>query len=491
MFSNFVSKKIFRKMNPKSLEFLQTKALKMLVEIINGDVERSPEMMNTLLGSVRNILKFPYNGDYKEFLLKILKFFENGGRNIEILELIELFLSNSEGKSSLKGYFFKDSYSFLENFDFFRIYYDFLVSQGHLMVFNKTAIHRFFSSLETLIMKQRKPSKLNKPYFLKIFKFVYGNKYPLLKERFSDFIVENYMRFVRKFQLFPFLFSENFLHELHRVKQFYINTNAKRNNRSQLSIHTSNPPLVKRGSHDSDMKEPSVFDLDAEHDPAQPGPMQDLTMIDANPKEIGVETKTSFDFGFDEQLLFKLIFLIENSIQKEPGVKLLSNTLSDELFVTMSDLKDLKGFKELWYIVQYIPRTGTLMEFLVKLYRNHCYTHLVYYLPEGKSPNLTDLNDKNLTSDQKESTKNYRLSKNLVKVKETGSADNPLSKLVEKRFFELFNEMITKIKTGIEHQRQEVVQNILLMFRKVVLTFLGFLGEINIENNQTSLGSNM
>ena len=428
----------------------------MFVELINEDVERSEKMKSLLIVSVKDILEFPYKGDSREFLLKILKLFESRNSNEQILDLIDLFLKDCEKKKPIKTYFFEKEFGFLEKFDFFQLYYDFLVQIGHKIVHKPKVLDKFFFTLQKLILKQKKPEKLNLSYFYKLWKFIYGNNFPLLKDRFCSFIIDNYLRFIRNFDIFPSLYSQKSLEELSALKSFYLESPLQQVSSKDLSSEMQNQI-----------------------------PLKDVSIAENQIKSTEIVIKNIQILGYDEQLLFKILFLIENSVTTEKKLKLLSNKLSDELFIVLQDLQSLKGITELWFIVKNISDVPDLQEFLIKLYRYYGYNNMLHYLKENSiAQNLTKLEEKGLTNEQKLMVRKYQLNQNQIKVKDVKALGNPLMEMVEKRNFNLCNRIINNLKAGIEYDNKIVIQNMLLFLRKFLFTFIGFLGEADKYSNQ-------
>lgn len=430
-------------MNPKSLLKLQTKGLRLLVELINGDVERPESMRRLLVETIRRILAVPFKGDSQDLLMRVLRFFESSCSQLEILDLIDLFLRDCESKRSLKSYIFGREFSFLEKFDFLKLYFDFLSHFALRLVDDLPRLSLFFSTLENLLMKQARFDALNTGCFLKLWKFICGNHFQPLKQKFHEFVISNYSRFLQKLSIFPHLFSKKSLEELATLKLFYSQAPAGQHSEQALR---------------SFMK----------HQERLP----DISMTGTDLGSLS-ERECPEVLGPSEQFLFRILFLLENhSIGK---LRLLSMNLSDEMFVSLCSLDELRGFPELWHAVKFLPQTDSLSEFLLKLYRCSGFNHLVFPLSEGER-NLTKLAQSGLDRDQLRVVKKYYIRENQMQVQDHSSADNPLQEIAEKKQFELCNKMINNLKSGIEHGNFIVIKNMLRLLRRFLFTGFGFLG---------------
>ena len=432
-----VTRNLFTKMNPKSLQTLQTKALKLLVEIANSDVERSPSMRKLVISTTREILDFPFKGDSHVFLNKVLRVFREGASNLETLDLVSLFLEVCERqKKSLGMGLFSKEFSYLDGVDLFRVFFDFLEQVGVRLTTDSLRLEKFFSTLESLILKQKKPDKLNEEYFFKMWNYVCGNDFFLLKDKFGSFVVSNYAKFLHRFKVFPQRFSASSLEDLLRLKRHF-----KRLPGGFLSEEKLRASLGR------------------------------IEAVEEGPQEVHL--------GEEDQQLFKLLFLMENSVGAKPNLRLLSHTLSDELFVVVGDPRDCKGFEELWQMVNFFPRTGSLQEFLVKLFRFHSDNYALFFL-KSASPNLAKLDEKQLSGNKRTLVKKYRLpdkkQKRGVKEKERS-----LSQEVEARRVQLYVQALKSLKTGLEYDNQEVVTNMLDLLFRVLVTGKGFLGEAEVD----------
>jgi hypothetical protein len=436
-------------MNPKSLQNLQTKALKLLVDISNSEVERSSSMRNLIISTIKSILDFPYKGDSHNFLAKILTVFRDNPTNIEILELISLFLTDCEKKKSMSINFFSKEFSYLENLDLFRLYYNFLYQMGPKLTRNGPLIDTFFLTLESLIMKQKKPNRLSKEYFLQLWNFICGNDFRLLKDKFSSFVVSNYTRFLYRFDIYPSIFSNSSLEKLLKLKNYYRN----------LPGGIPSERTMRENFHSK--KNTNESTLEVSHIP------------------------TEITLGMEEQMLFKMLFLIENSVTSKPKIKLLSSTLSDELFVTLTELSDLKGYIELWYMVNFLPGTQILQEFLIKLFRFHDPQYPLFYL-ETDFLNIAKLDERQLSGKKKNLVKKYKITQKKSKPKEP-KVEKTICDQIEKRRFQLCVQVIKNLKSAIEYDNQLIISNMLDLLQRYLLTSKGFLGQIEINLSDSSL----
>lgn len=457
---SFVSRSLFGGANSVKIETLQTKALRLMVELINGDVERSPEMLRLLVQTIERILKVPFKGDSQDLLLRVLRFFESSSSQLEILDLISLFLKDCESKKPIKSFIFGGAFSFLKNFDFLKLYYEFLSTYAIRLVQDESRVGLYFDTLETLLIKQNKLDDLNANYFLKIWKFICGNSFDVLKEKFHHFVISNYKKFLQRMGIFPFLFSKKSLEELASLKIFYAQA----------------PP----GSHSEEALRAFLKSEKTLPDISMTG--TDLTNLS--------EQNCPQVLGTSEQFLFRILFLLENCSCSPKKITLLSPNLSDELFVTLAELSNLKGFDELWHAVKFLPDTPHLKEFLLKLYRSSGFNHLVFPLEEGQI-NLTKLNLSQVPNSWKGVVQKYHISENSMQVNDLNSADNPIQEIIKKKRFELCNRMINNLKSGIEFHNQIVIRNMLLLLRKFLVTNLGFLGEKSSISSDVSVCQKM
>jgi hypothetical protein len=430
-------------MNPKSLQTLQTKALKLLVDISNSEVERTPSMRNLIISTIKNILDFPFKGDSHSFLAKIMVVFRDNPTNLEILELISLFLADCEKKKSMTINFFSKEFSYLENLDLFQLYFNFLHQMGSKLTSNEPLMDKYFLTLETLILKQKKPDRLNREYFLRLWNFICGNDFRMLKDKFSSFVVCNYTRFLHRFNIFPSFFSNSALEELLKLKHYYRNLPGGKPSEKNLRTNfKTNKSLFNQFLDDS-------------------------------------QTSSEITIGIEEQILFKMLFIIENSVGSKPNLKLLSATLSDELFVTLAPLSDLKGYIELWYMVNFLSGTGILQEFLIKLFRFHDPNYALFYL-ESDFLNISKLDERQLSGKKKALVKKYKISQKKAKPKDPKS-EKTLEDQIEKRRFQLCVQVIKNLKSAIEYDNQQIISNMLDLLQKYLLTSKGFLGQIELN----------
>lgn len=433
------------KINPKSLQSLQTKALRLLVDISNSDVERTPDMRRLLIDTVREILEYPFKGDSHSFLSKILSAFQESPSNLEILELISLFLADCEKKKSIGINFFSKEFGYLEQLDLFQLFYNFLHRMGPRLTQNAPLLDRFFDTLGNLILKQKRPDRLNRDYFLKMWRFVCGNNFSILKDKFSSFVVANYTRYIHRFAIFPALFSNSSIEQLLKLKKYYLTlpggTPSEQDMRASFK---SGKALVTGPLHES-------------------------------------QTEAEVTLGTEEQLLFKMLFLIENSVGSKPQLRLLSATLSDELFVTLGPLMDCKGYVELWYIVNFLPRTDILQEFLIKLFRFHDPNYALFFL-ESSNLSVSKLDERKLSGKKKTLVKKYRISERKSRSREENSDKSP-TKLIEKQRFDLCVQVIKNLKSAIEYDNQSIIGNMLDLLYRFLFTGSGFLGQVNCDSH--------
>lgn len=401
-------------------------------------------MRRLLISTIRQILDYPFKGDSHAFLSKILVVFKENPSNLEILELISLFLADCEKKKSIGINFFSKEFGYLENLDLFRLFYNFLHQMGPRVTENGPLLDRFFDTLSELILKQKKPDRLNRDYFLKIWSFVCGNNYGALKDKFSTFVVANYTRYIHRFSVFPGLFSNSSIDQLLKLKKYYLNlpggTPSERDMRASFK---SEQTLTK-------------------------------TSLEVS------ETETDVTLGVEEQQLFKMLFLIENSIGSKPQLKLLSATLSDELFVTLGPLVECKGYVELWYIVNFLPRTDILQEFLIKLFRFHDPNYALFFL-ESSNLSVSKLDERKLSGRKKALVKKYRISERKSRSRDPKSEKTP-TKLIEKQRFELCVQVIKNLKSAIEYDNQVIIGNMLDLLYRYLFTSTGFLGQVDCDS---------
>ena len=180
-----------------------------------------------------------------------------------------------------------------------------------------------------------------------------------------------------------------------------------------------------------------------------------------------------------------MLFIIENSVGSKPNLKLLSSTLSDELFVTLVPLAELKGYTELWYMVNFLPRTEILQEFLIKLFRFHDPNYPVFYL-ESDFLSISKLDERQLSGKRKSLVKKYKITQKKAKSKDPKS-EKAIESGIEKRRFQLCVQVIKNLKSAIEYDNQQIISNMLDLLVKYLLTSKGFLGqqELNLYNKSS------
>lgn len=395
-------------------------------------------MRRLLIATVREILDSPFKGDSHAFLSKVLATFQGAPTNLEILDLMALFLADCEKKKSIGINFFSKEFAYLESLDLFHLFYTFLHRMGARLAENGPLLDTFFAVLGSLVLKQKKSDRLNHACFLQMWKFVCGNDFRLLKDKFSSFVVAHYTRFVHRFSVFPQLFSKSAIEELLKLKQYY--RGLPGGTPSEESLRAS-------------------FRSGRRVTPAEP--------------------TGEVSLGPQEQLLFKLLFLIENSVGSKPNLKLLSATLSDELFVVLEPLKDFKGYVELWYIVNFLPRTAILQQFLLKLSRFQEPGYAVFFL-ESSNLSLSRLDERKLSGRKKALAKKYRAGERRSRAREAGAEKKP-QELFETRRFALCKQIIQNLRSAFEYDNQAIVGNMLDLLLRFFFAGPGFLGQADCD----------
>lgn len=445
---------------------MQSKTINLYIELLSGEIERSSSMKQLLVQSIKDIIELPFKGDPKIFLQKTLRIFESKNLNIELLDLINIFLDDFAAKKDPKFFAFSNQYDFLENFDLLRIFYEFLMMSGTRIVQNGEYLDLYFKILEKLIIKQKKFDKLNNFYLLKMWKVIFANQFLLLKDKFTSFLVRNYFKIFKRFNLFPYYFSSSMIKTITNLKSYYkkFDSQIRHLPESQTNINIA-PPSQNE--------------------------LPDISIIEADPSNN--EDSMISPLDQEEQLLFKILFLIENSVGKNPKIKLLSEKLSDELFILLEDIDMCKGFKELWYICKNVQQVDDLHEFLIKLIRYQGYNHMIFYFNDDTDMlNLTKLDEKKLNDKEKKIVTKYKLNDVPKKKIENSSIDHPSMYLFEKSLFNFCNQIINNLKYGIENDNDIIIKNMLLLFRNVFFTFNGFLGECDrFFDNKSTLSNQM
>ena len=299
----------------------------------------------------------------------------------------------------------------------------------------------FFSTLESLILKQKKPNELNKNYFLKIWKFTCGNDYIFLKDQFSSFVVRNYTKFIHIFAIFPSMFSVSALEEHLRLKEYY----------QKIPGGKPSEESLRKSFKDQTPNKTFKDQTPNKPDNTPPPPKLDI----------------------HEQLLFKLLFLIVNSVGPSPNLKLLSSTLSDELFLNLVEVRDCIGYNELWYMINFFEGTECLQEFMIKLFRFHSQQYLLFYLSSSVR-SLSKLEEKQLSSDKKGIVRKFKLFAKKPK-KAKGEEPSPIQQIEDRRFL-LCKQAIHNLKSSIEYDNQTTTRNMLLLILRFLFSRKGFLG---------------
>jgi hypothetical protein len=396
-------------------------------------------MKKLILSTIKRILESPYNGDTNKLLLLIISHLEKNPQQLEILDLIKLFFENAYRKSSIANLLFGGKFTFLHQFDFMNIYYNFLTKFCKQIIDDVFHLNLFFTTLENLLNHQNKVKYKRTESFVKFWKFVYGNSFVILKKRFQIFVLDNYNSFVKHLKIFPHLFSEKALEELASAKLFYSKIESRK------SIDSLKEFTEKRESFFKSNKNIQ------------------------KPLLEGV-------LGQYEQSMFRAIFISENSLCNK--IELLSDNLLDEIFVVSSKIHELVGFEELCYAIRYLPATDSLQEFLLKLYRFFDFNYLIFPI-QNNDTDIASLDHSKMSIDNEVLAEKYFLISNQISKKDFMANQNILQNTIEKRRLEIYDLVVENLVLGIQENNETIIENMLLLFRKFLFTGLGFLGNKN------------